>query len=70
MREGRRERGRRAGPPRALRSHRTNPLSPQLVSWRSLAATVVLGGGLLAGMKVMKRYKEEGECGVREERRG
>uniref|UniRef100_A0A8C3V5K0 Synthesis of cytochrome C oxidase 1 n=1 Tax=Catharus ustulatus TaxID=91951 RepID=A0A8C3V5K0_CATUS len=44
---------------RALRSHRTNPLSPQLVSWRSLAATVVLGGGLLAGMKVMKRYKEE-----------
>ncbi|NWY19282.1 SCO1 protein, partial [Aphelocoma coerulescens] len=29
------------------------------VSWRSLAATVVLGGGLLAGMKVVKRRKEE-----------
>ncbi|NWV64763.1 SCO1 protein, partial [Malurus elegans] len=29
------------------------------VSWRSLAATVVLGGGLLTGMKVMKRRKEE-----------
>ncbi|NWT31944.1 SCO1 protein, partial [Cardinalis cardinalis] len=29
------------------------------VSWRSLAAAVVLGGGLLAGMKVMKRHKEE-----------
>ncbi|XP_041283289.1 protein SCO1 homolog, mitochondrial isoform X1 [Onychostruthus taczanowskii] len=31
----------------------------RLVSWRSLAATVVLGGGLLAGMKLMKRHKEE-----------
>lgn len=30
---------------------------------------MVLGGGLLAGMKVMKRRKEESECGLREERR-
>uniref|UniRef100_A0A8C5X4J7 Synthesis of cytochrome C oxidase 1 n=1 Tax=Malurus cyaneus samueli TaxID=2593467 RepID=A0A8C5X4J7_9PASS len=46
------------GCPRALRGHQT-PCPPQLVSWRSLAATVVLGGGLLTGMKVMKRRKEE-----------
>ncbi|XP_050175523.1 protein SCO1 homolog, mitochondrial isoform X1 [Myiozetetes cayanensis] len=30
-----------------------------LVSWRSLAATAVLGGGLLVGMKAVKRRKEE-----------
>ncbi|XP_072793265.1 protein SCO1 homolog, mitochondrial isoform X2 [Taeniopygia guttata] len=35
------------------------PRHRRVVSWRSLAATVVLGGGLLAGMKVMKRRKEE-----------
>ncbi|XP_064531659.1 protein SCO1 homolog, mitochondrial isoform X2 [Pseudopipra pipra] len=31
----------------------------RLVSWRSLAATAVLGGGLLVGMKAVKRRKEQ-----------
>uniref|UniRef100_A0A8C3F099 Uncharacterized protein n=6 Tax=Corvoidea TaxID=192204 RepID=A0A8C3F099_CORMO len=59
--EGRRDGGSAGGGPGrpcALSSHQS-PCPPQLVSWRSLAATVVLGGGLLAGMKVVKRRKEE-----------
>ncbi|KAM9638489.1 protein SCO1 homolog, mitochondrial isoform 1-T1 [Morphnus guianensis] len=38
---------------------RTGAQRKQLVSWRSLAATFVLCGGLLAAMKKVKRRKEE-----------